>query len=221
MQAITDDVWELTSTHTMPGGVVFPLRSTVIRLPDGALWIHSPLAFTDEQAAAIEAHGEVKHLVGPSRMHDLHLRSAAERWPGARVYGPAGLLRALELDGTALGPSPWDAIELVALQGTKKTEEIVFCHRPSRSVLVTDLVFNFGPAPNWPTAFLRGAIGCRERLAASRSWRFVFADDMGALASSVDDVLALDFDRLIPCHGAVVESDGKRRLREALSGRIP
>lgn len=160
------------------------------------------------------------HLVGPSLMHDLHLSSAAARWPGARVHAPAAVLEAKGLDGTVLGEHAWPGIVAVPLQGAARTGEVVFLHTPSRTLLVTDLVFHFGPPPNWQTSLLHRAIGCHQRLAVSRSWRWVFADDMAALSASVDTVLALDFDRLVPCHGAVVVSDAKAALRQAVDGRI-
>ena len=57
-------------THDQLQGVVnvnVPVRSTVIRLADGGLWVHNPVAPTPEYVRMIRdleaAHGPVKHIV--------------------------------------------------------------------------------------------------------------------------------------------------------------
>ena len=41
----------------------FTTRMTVIRLPDGGLWLHSPTPLDDGLRAAIDALGPVAHIV--------------------------------------------------------------------------------------------------------------------------------------------------------------
>ncbi|MCA9697239.1 MAG: DUF4336 domain-containing protein, partial [Myxococcales bacterium] len=38
-------------------GIPFATRMTVVRLRDGGLWLHSPVAARDELVAAVEANG--------------------------------------------------------------------------------------------------------------------------------------------------------------------
>ena len=63
------------------GGLELGGRMTVIRLPDGGLWIHSPVRFEPAHRAAVDALGPVRFLVAPNLMHHLHIprRFQAER----------------------------------------------------------------------------------------------------------------------------------------------
>jgi len=63
-------------THDQLQGIVnvnVPVRSTVVKLKEGGLWVHNPVAPTPEYLGLIqaleEAHGPVKHIVlGTVRM---------------------------------------------------------------------------------------------------------------------------------------------------------
>lgn len=44
-------------------------RFTVIRLSNGTLWVHAPLALDDELKQILKELGEVKHIVTPNFEH--------------------------------------------------------------------------------------------------------------------------------------------------------
>jgi hypothetical protein len=199
----------------MLGGVVFPLRMSIARLADGGLWLHSAVAIDDAAAAAIEAMGPVQHLVVPSRMHDRYAVAAQTRWPSATVWAPRGFHpTGLRVD-RELGPSFGEDIEVFRIDGAPSVDEHVFYHRPSRSLLVTDLLFHVQEPENVATRWLMWAVGCGDQLCASRSWRWVFAKDLPALRRSLEPVLALPIERVVPCHGAV--GGDASALREGLA----
>ena len=144
MDAIATDVWQVSGPGLrMPGGVTMPVSSTVIRLPDRSLLVYSPVAFDDAAAAAIEAAGEVAHIVAPNRYHHLFAAAAAARWPRATVHAAPGvadkqpaLAGARALGGPPGGDAPWgDAIALELVGGVPKLDEVVLLHRPSGTLL--------------------------------------------------------------------------------------
>ena len=49
----------------------FPTRMTLIRLPDGGLWIHSPTSLTDALAGQVLQAGPVQFLIAPNTLHLL------------------------------------------------------------------------------------------------------------------------------------------------------
>src|SRR5689334_9991276 len=92
MDEIATDIWRVDGPELrMPGGVKIPASSTVIRLPDRSLLVYAPVAFDDAAAAAIDAAGEVAHIVAPNLYHHLSLAAAAARWPRATVHLAPGL----------------------------------------------------------------------------------------------------------------------------------
>ena len=71
--------------------MLLPSRATIVRLRDGSLVLHSPLAIDDATAMRIDALGEVRFLLAPNCMHWMFLKAAKKRYPNARVFGaPVG-----------------------------------------------------------------------------------------------------------------------------------
>lgn len=218
---IAENVWGFEQDLRLPGGMRLPSRSAVVRLGDGGLLVHSPLAFDDAAAAAIEREGEVKAIVAPSCIHYVFLRAAIERWPTARVLGAPGLEK--KLPGVAFEPLPHagpvdglgDDLVVRRIDGVPYMTEHVFLHRPSRSLVVTDLVFNVHRCSFGMQLFMR-FVGAYQKTAQSRMWRW-FTKDRAAAAASANDVLAWDFDRIVVAHGDVVAEDARERLRAALA----
>lgn len=192
-------------------GIEVGSRMTVLELDEG-LFVHSPVAVDPATVAAL---GEVRGVLAPNLFHHLHLGP----WlaTGAAALAPPGLAKKREdlvfseLLTETCSPCGEELL-LVPLQGIPFTEEVVALHRPSRTLILTDLCFNLSPETPWLTraAFraIGGYPGCRstliERVAMARA---VAREEVAAL-------LELDFDRLVMAHGDVVETGG----RDALAG---
>lgn len=221
---IAEDVWGFEKDLRLPGGVLLPSRSTIVRMPDGSVLVHSPLGFDDDAAKEIEALGEPKTIVAPSCIHFLFLRAAIERWPHARVLGPHGLEK--KVSGLAYETLPaagsierlGDALAVQRIDGIPYITEHVFLHRPSRTLVCTDLVFNIHECTFGMQMFLR-CVGAYRRIAQSRMWRF-FTKDRAAAGEGARAILGWDFERVVPAHGDVFDDDARSRLRAALEERM-
>lgn len=217
---IADDLWAFEEDLRLPG-IRLPSRTVVVRLSDGRVMIHSPLAIDDARARAIEAIGEPSLLVAPSCVHFLFLKKAMDRWPSARVLGAPGLEK--KVRGLAFEPLPQSgAPEVLAgdlavrrVEGFPYIGEHVFFHEKTRTLVCTDLVFNIHEARGLGLPIFLRLVGAWKKLAQSRFWRFL-ARDRAAAAASVADVLAWPFERIVMAHGDVVEADGRDRLASAL-----
>jgi hypothetical protein len=220
---IGDGVWAVESAMVIPGGVTLPQRATIVRLPDGALLVHAPVRADERIFAAVEALGPVAHLVAPNRFHHLFLSAWLGRFPSARLAGAPGLRdKRADLrwdDVLADGaPSAWGVVDVVGIAGAPKMNEHVLFHRPTGTLLVTDLVFNLRDVRGFMARFTFGVMGVSGQLAQSRAWRFVFTKDRRAAAASVERVLAWPIRRIVPAHGAIVDGgDAHAELERALA----
>lgn len=205
-------------------GIEMGTRMTVLRLGDGSLWVHSPIAPEPDLAAELEALGPVRFVVAPSRLHHLYLRSFADRFPGARLYGSPRLpekRRDLAFDAV-LGDEPdpaWGGeLDACALRGHPYLDEVVFLDRPSRTLIVADLCEE-GSA-EWPlgSRVLARIGGIYERHAPPRDVKLLFRlGDRRAAGRSLARILAWDFDRLVLAHGRLIEAGARELLRRAFA----
>ena len=106
-----------------------------------------------------------------------------------------------------------DDVQLIPLRCFSLTNEVVLLHRPSRTLVVTDLVFNFTADYPWLTRAAMFSSGAYPGCQASMLERVGM--DRGIAREEIAGLLALDFDRLVPAHGAVIETGGKEALRHA------
>lgn len=221
MRALAEGLWVAERPFSLLG-IRLGGRMTIVRLADGSLVLLSPIPIDDGMAAELNALGEVRFLVAPNLFHHLALPEVARRYPDAQVLAPPGLERKrpdlridMPLDGTA--PAAWaGTLAPFPIDGAPLLRETVFLHRPSRTLVCTDLVFHFREADHLPTRLylrLNQALG---KVAQTRITRSAFRDRAAARAS-LDRLLAEDFDRLVVAHGAVLESGGREALRHATS----
>lgn len=220
LQPLAPDLWEHDAPLSVLG-MALGHRMTVARLPGGELWLHSPSAHTPELAAALAALGPVGHVVAPNAMHDTYLEGWFAAYPAARFHGARGFAKFRPdlkfTNGLADTPDPaWAAVfDQCALRGMPRLNEVVFRHRASRTLILTDLAFNLGPDMPLLSRLLLKINGCDCRFAVSRLLRTTIKD-RAALRASLDTVLAWNFDRIVLSHGRNVDRGGKELLREAL-----
>lgn len=220
LRSIGEGVWSAESVITMGPGIRFPIRMVVIRQSDDGLWVWSPIEIDDGLAAEMESLGPVRHLVAPNLYHHMHMSAAALRYPEAKVWTPEGLEKKqpnLRIDGRLDQTLDWGGeFETVAVRGADGISEFVFFHHPSRTLLLTDLVFNMDDQATGMTRFVLWVFGSLGRLARSRMWNLMIKDRK-AFGASVARILELDFERAIPSHGAIIEADAKAALTAVLA----
>ena len=213
LDPIAPDVYAATGGTTMPGGLHFPCRMTVLRLPDSGLVLHSPVAIDDALAAEIDALGPVAHLIAPNVLHHTFFGDAAARYPDATPWGAPGLAEKrpdLRFART-LGEDPLpfvEALEGLAIDGIPFLNETVFFHHPSGTLLVTDLFFHMlDRPPNWMSRTVFSLLGVLGRPRQSPLVRMQ-TQDRAAAAASVRRLLDWPIQRVAPAHGAILEGDG-------------
>ena len=203
-------------------GLEFGARLTIARLHDDSLWVHAPFAISDEDEAAIREQGEVSHIVAPNNFHFKEIGEFARRFPDAQLWVVPALATKMDdiphLPLHSLPPSWGAQFDGILFDAALGYEEWIFCHRATRTLIVTDLVLNI-PRPHNPLGRVVGAVLDEGR--GCKSSRFIRAAiysgrDLKKARAQVNQVLRWDFKRLVMAHGDVVARDGKRVLRRAM-----
>jgi len=219
LRQLADDLWVFDHPLKL-SGAEFGTRTTVVRLGDGGLFVHSPGPVATTPTAELEALGPVRCLVAPNKLHYFFVAENLAAFPDAELYLAPGLQqkRAELPAGHELGDEPaalWEAdLAQVRTRGSTFMEEVVFFHAASRTLLLTDLAFNFGRPKGLATRIVLGMTGAIEHFGPSRLARLTMRDRK-AMRASIDRILEWDFDRVSLTHGDVLESGGREALRGA------
>lgn len=216
---VADDVWSVSCDRRFLDTKIGS-RMTVVRLPDGTLWLHSPIPWDEALAAELEQLGPIAHVVGPNRYHHMHLTEWAQRYPDAKLYAAPGLeKKRSDLDfsavlGEELPPGWRDVFDAHHFGGAPALSEVAFFHRPSRTLIVCDLAENFGTSDHLPTRLYLKVMGVENEFRLSPIVRAAFRDRAAARAS-VKRLLEWDFQRILLSHGEPLEEDARARFERS------
>lgn len=227
---VADDVWIVDGDIVgMKMGwfrVPFSTRMTIVRLPDGGLWIHSPVALDDQLRAAIDNLGPVAWLISPNRLHTTWLADWHRAYPHARRAGlsscPAFDGTAIDLDVDLASAAPLDFDDVIerGIAAGDAFDEAVFFHRPSSTLILTDLIENFelDHVSCWHMRLLLRLAGPVDpNGTAPFDMRMTFRRHRDELAGLVERMIAWDPQRIILAHGRWYAANAVEELRRAFA----
>ncbi|KAJ9150771.1 hypothetical protein NKR23_g3493 [Pleurostoma richardsiae] len=214
-------------------------RCTVVRLHTGSLAVFSPVALTPAVQAKLSAlGGPVRWIASVNVEHHLHISAWAAAFPGAKVIAMEGLPEKRERDPATAGTAfaavftmenkaglhvdeEFDSEFKYEYLEATRVKELVFVHRLSGTLIEGDLIFNLPATESFSGAgedaraglvnkvlghmFQAKNIGWQRRLL----WHGTAAKEREGLAASLRRISGWEFDRIVPCHGDVIESGGK------------
>lgn len=146
LDPLDDNLWSVGGPDVVAAlGFSYPTRMIVARLPDGGLWVHSPIRLTDDLRAALAGVGPVAHILAPNALHDTWLADWATAFPGAAVWTAPGVAGPERAQVVETAPAVWQGVFDMVLFPTRLARELVPFHRPSGTILFTDLVQHLSP----------------------------------------------------------------------------
>lgn len=222
-------------------------RATIVRLQSGSLAIFSPVALTPTVKAkltSISPSPPTTYLIAPDMEHHIFLSAWATHFPSHHIIAPAGLkekrvesaktdpqITALEFK-TEFTKENKHSIK-VSEEFDKEFEyefieahpnkELVFHHKPSKTLIEADLIFNlpaieqYSKVPNdSPTSglFTKLFVGLQntkgDAIWQKRMLWYVLGKDRASMGESLRRINGWGFENLVPCHGETVLGEGKQ-----------
>ncbi len=217
---LADNIWTVSVSHKFMG---FDLgtRMNVIRIGGKELVLISPISLNDKLRAEVDSLGEVKFIVGPNTFHHLYLAQLCDVYPKAELWGAPGLSKKrmdLTFDGELGDDTQFGTqgeLENFVFGGMPKLNETVFFHPESRTLMLTDLLFNFPKElPRGLKLFTR-IFGLYGPPRVPWIDRYVFLRDKAKARESAKKVLSLDFDRVLLAHRDIIPTGGKDLVSKA------
>ncbi|KAH7186187.1 uncharacterized protein B0J16DRAFT_363186 [Fusarium flagelliforme] len=197
------------------------------------------LTASSRQAIA-SIDGDVKYIIAPNLEHYRHIGAWKAEFPGAYLIVPQGLpekwrtkpaLGDLRFDAVIAGPetiSPefdkefsFEYVDAIA------SHEIILLHKPqspTSTLIEADFLFNIPAKEQFSKTNISATSGFINNLITARvfsaeppsiwqkrlGWYVLGANDRSNFKASVQRIYEWDFDRIIPCHGDVMETGVKQ-----------
>ena len=238
IRKITPDILTCSTPFLRFGRVKLGGRGTIVRLQSGSSAVFSPVALTSTVKEELKSMGPTKYIVALDQEHHIFLEDWHKQFPDAKVIAPETLPEYRDKQGYFKIPGAnWslfkkhtgfsvDAdfdkefdMEYVDAHANK---EIVFNHKPSRTLIEADLLFNLpateqmsktglDPTSGFLTRFFCALNNTKGEATWQRRfiWYAISAGNRPDFNASVSKIAKWDFERIIPCHGDVIETGGK------------
>ncbi|KAJ6616433.1 hypothetical protein B0H10DRAFT_2036979 [Mycena sp. CBHHK59/15] len=208
-------------------------RSTAIRLSTGDVWVLASTPLTVDTKAAIDKLGPVKWIMGGDAVHHMFLGQFKKVYPEAKVIGVEALVakkkaEGLTLDG-AYGADPPETkygFEDEVRHGSSyfsgfANKDVAWFHVSSKTLIVADLLFNLPGTEQYSKSKSSSKVPLFGKLDpyGSVHKHFVWGQgkDKAAMARDAKTVVGWAPDRIIMCHGDVIETDGAKAWASAYS----
>ncbi|MGJ4942050.1 SDR family oxidoreductase [Bradyrhizobium sp. HKCCYLS1011] len=228
VKPVAEGVWIVDAGRIHAAGLPLPVRMTVIRLKSGDLLLHSPTQYSDDLRRELERLGPIKYLVAPNIAHWMFLPEWQAALPIAKLFAAPGLAERAQVRRSGLridhelgerSPDEWaEDIELV-LVSTLLFSEVELFHKPSRTLVLTDLVQNLAPEGLSPlsraAASLLGITAPNGK--APAYLRLLLRLGGRPVETAVSRLIELAPERVIFAHGRWFESGGTEQLRRSLA----
>lgn len=196
------------------------VQSVYIETEKGKILISPGSQLTAEQ---LESLDHVTDIVAPNLYHCAGIKKASKVFPDAKLWGPlaADKVKPNIQWEDILTEQSWpyqNELQMLMIEGMPKVNEVVFLHKETKSLIVTDLCFNMVDVKGFGAWIILKLFGTYKKLAISKFF-LNGSKDKTATKQSLDRLLSFDFENIIVSHGENVIGGGKEKLKEALSER--
>lgn len=221
LQKIAPHIWH-TQHNFVANGIRISSRMTVVRLQDGSLWLHSPVPISSELKVELTALGEVKSVVAPNKMHHLFAAHCMAAFPQASLFGAPGLqakrpdLLAMRALQAVAEPSWQEDLEQLFFAGMPMVNETVWFHKPSRTLIVTDLLQYYQGDLSFGLKLYARLTGTLNQLAVPKTVRWLIKDRAAAHASA-QKILDWPFERVVIAHNSIISTDAHAVVGKAFA----
>ena len=218
--------------------------SLIVKLTSGSLAVFSPVALTPTVKSKLASlSGPVSYLIAPDLEHHIFLSAWFEAFPSAKIISPEGLAEKraqMNAKDKSVTTVPISTIFTKANKSTIRVseefdadfeyefvdahpnKELVFFHKPSKTLIEADLLFNLPATEQYSRSGVDPQTGIFTRLFAGLQntrgtaiwqkrvlWYGISSSDRVGFNASAKRINSWGFEHIIPCHGDVIEKDGK------------
>jgi hypothetical protein len=225
LKKVDTNIW-VAEQNLKYWGLEVGTRMTVIRLNNGENVVISPIKVDEETINQINEAGKVTIIIAPNLYHHLSISDFKSIYSDAKIFAAPGLEFKRQdikfnkiLDRGKIGSEDeieyflFEGFKILDLKGFSPLNEIVFFHRASRTLILTDTAFHFNESFPLTTQLTMRLIGGYKKLEPSILEKLA-TREKAKVKNSIQKVLEWDFERVIVAHGSILENEAKDKLKK-------
>lgn len=225
LKLIAENLWVRDEKFSLPKGLLpigIPgflgqcrVRMTIVRMNNGEILIHSPIAPDDALVSSINALGKVGFIIGPCVMHNTYLMAWKNIYPEAKLcVAPSTNKRVPDIknyielnDRTPVSSADFKQKLMVG----HKSRETLFLHVASKTLIATDLIYNIQRNSDFLERVYYRLFDAYGRPSICK-YHQKFLRDENSFWAALDEVSEWDFDRVIMSHGEIIDINGREQF---------
>lgn len=220
-RALADGLWLVERRLRFPPGLTLPTNTIVLGLPGGGLALHAPVRVDPGMHRALAQLGPVEAILAPNPFHYLFLHDVHEAFPEAPLFVAPGLLERVPglpaAERLGEGSPAWGGgTQTAAVGPSPEFAEIALLHRPSHTLILTDLAFNLPPERSGSHLVWR-LLGLPPHFGPSRTARMLLLRDRRAARAGLATIAGWDFERITMAHGEPVTREARAEFARAFA----
>ena len=226
LRELFDGIWFVTGTVKMNAMMRFSRNMTVVREGDGLVLVNA-VRLDEAGLATLDALGAVRHVIRVASFHGMDDGFYKERY-GTKIWALEGThyTRGFEMDpakayfepDVRMGPDtkpPIADARLIRIETSTPPEGLLLLEREGGIVIPGDCLQNWGTVDPY-FSFMAGlamrAMGFIKPFNVGPGWYKGTKPDPAELKRLLD----LDFEHVLPAHGAEVIGEAKEKFRPAI-----
>jgi len=204
--------------------VRFTRNMTVVR-DQGQLTLINPVRLNEKGLLALEALGQVAHVLRLGPMHGMDDpfyvdRYKAEFWSfeGGTTYTVPAITHALSEGGEL----PFANATLFAFKHLLEPEGAILLNRSAGVLLTCDAIQSYAtfphmPQTNWLGRRLLPLLGFNHKTLIGPLWMKLAVKDKMGIRAEFERLLTFDFDQLIAAHGTFLPENAHAEVEQAFA----
>jgi hypothetical protein len=216
-------LWELKQDFRILGSNLGACMN-IVETANGLL-VHSPVGLTKAVGDSIKSIGTPRFIIAPNLFHHLHVNDYLANFSNCKLYTAPGLIkRRPDLkDAEVIEDNKeylWsDEIDHFVFRGGRMFIEVIFYHKKSKTLILTDFAFNIHDTGSWFSNLLLKASGSLGQFGQTFLEKLLIRDRQ-ALKDAYEKIMQWDFQRISVTHGLQVETNAKEVFKKGIEKEL-
>lgn len=229
LKNVSDGIWQADGDIIKFMRMAFSIRMFIVQLDSKDFWLFSPIQPNPklvEQVKQLVGDRKLLYIVYGNSIHHIYAEDWMKLFPEAKLGGTKELITKMDKNKRNLSfdfdinnenRMPWqDEIDHFLIDCNKFIEEVVFYHRKSKSLIITDIIQNHDvDCPGYNKKFIYRWVGISKTNGGGipsdykMGFKWPFGNKQKA-KETLRKALVWEFDKILITHGLSITENARQ-----------